>query len=154
MRAAPEDQMLSDDEWAQIAHDAMHRTGLAPYGKEDEAVRWIAVRHGPDHIHIVAMLARQDRIGPRLSNHRLRVREACIAAERRYGLRSTAPADRTANRCPTRAESEKSARRGVTEPPRILLRRHVATAAATAGSAAEFFARLDEPTCSLASATA
>ena len=144
MRAAPEDRLLSDDEWAQIAHDAMHRTGLAPYVQQDEAVRWIAVRHGPDHIHIVAMLARQDRTRPRLSNDRLRVRDACIAAERRYGLRSTAPADRTANRCPTRAEVEKSARRGMTEPPRIILRRHVATAAAAAGSAEEFFARLDE----------
>jgi hypothetical protein len=38
----------------------MHRTGLAPYGQEDDAVRWIAVLHGDDHVHIVAMLARQD----------------------------------------------------------------------------------------------
>ena len=60
MRAAPEDQMLTDDEWAAIAHDVMNRTGLSPYGQEDEAVRWVAVRHGDDHIHIVAMLARQD----------------------------------------------------------------------------------------------
>ena len=27
MRAAPEDRMLSDDEWAAIAHEVMHRTG-------------------------------------------------------------------------------------------------------------------------------
>ena len=60
MRAAPEDKTLSDDEWAQIACEVMHRTGLAPYGEEDDAVRWVAIRHGQDHIHIVAMLARQD----------------------------------------------------------------------------------------------
>jgi hypothetical protein len=30
LRAAPGDKMLSDDEWAQIAHDVMDRTGLAP----------------------------------------------------------------------------------------------------------------------------
>ena len=60
VRAAPQDRMLSDDEWAQIAGDIMHRTGVAPYGQEDDAVRWVAVRHGDDHIHIVAMLARQD----------------------------------------------------------------------------------------------
>ena len=60
MRAAPGDRMLADDEWAAIAHEVMHRTGLSPYGQEDEAVRWIAVRHGDDHIHLVAMLARQD----------------------------------------------------------------------------------------------
>jgi hypothetical protein len=38
----------------------MHHTRLSLYGQEDEAVRWLAVRHGDDHIHLVAMLARQD----------------------------------------------------------------------------------------------
>ena len=81
MRAAPEDKTLSDDEWAQIACDVMDRTGLAPFGEEDDAVRWVAIRHGDDHIHLVAMLARQDGRRPRLSNERYRVRDACIAAE-------------------------------------------------------------------------
>jgi hypothetical protein len=36
MRAAPDDRMLSDDEWAQIAHEVLDRTGLSPYGQEDE----------------------------------------------------------------------------------------------------------------------
>ena len=47
LRAAPGDKLLSDDEWAQIAHDVMHRTGLSRYGEEDDAVRWVAVRHFP-----------------------------------------------------------------------------------------------------------
>jgi hypothetical protein len=144
MRAAPEDRMLSDDEWAQIAHDVMHRTGLSPYGQEDQAVRWVAVRHGDDHIHVVAMLARQDDGKPSLSWERVKVRAACLAAEQRYGLRSTAPADRTAARRPTRAENEKAARRGLDEAPRVTLRRQVATAAASANSEDEFFARLDQ----------
>ena len=144
MRAAPEDRMLSDDEWAAIAHEVMHRTGLSPYGQEDEAVRWIAVRHGEDHIHLVAMLARQDGGKPSLSWERYKVRAACLAAEQRYGLRSTAPADHTAARRPTRAENEKAARRGLEEAPRITLRRQVTTAAASAGSEDEFFARLDQ----------
>jgi hypothetical protein len=143
MRAAPGDKMLSDDEWAQVACDLMHRTGLAPYGEEDDAVRWVAVRHGDDHIHIVAMLARQDGRRPRLSNDRYRVRDACLAAEQRYGLRFTAPADRTAARRPARAETEKAARRGMDEAPRVTLRRHVSTAAAAAGNEQEFFARLE-----------
>jgi hypothetical protein len=143
MRAAPEDRLLSDDEWAQIAHEVMDRTGLSPYGQEDEAVRWVAVRHGDDHIHLVAMLARQDGGKPSVSWGRYKVRAACLAAEQRYGLRSTAPADRTAARCPTRAESEKAARRGLEEAPRITLRRQVTTAAAAAGSEDEFFACLD-----------
>jgi hypothetical protein len=142
VRAAPGDRMLSDDEWAQIADDVMYRTGLASHGQEDDAVRWIAVRHGEHHIHIVAMLARQDGRRPSTSNDRYRVREACLAAERRYALRSTAPADRTAPRRPSRAESEKAARRHMDEPPRVTLRRHVTTVAATSGSSTEFFARL------------
>ena len=143
VRAAPEDNTLSDDEWAQIAADVMHRTGLALYGQDDDAVRWIAVRHGADHIHIVAMLARQDGGRPRLSNERYRVREACRAAEERYGLRRTAPGDRTAARRPTRAENEKARRRGWREPPRVTLKRAVSTAAAGASSEQGFFARLD-----------
>ena len=144
MRAAPGDRMLSDDEWAAIAHEVMHRTGLSPCGQEDEAVRWIAVRHGDDHIHLVAVLARQDGGKPSLSWERYKVRAACLAAEQRYGLRSTAPADCTAARRPTRAENEKAARRGLDEAPRIALRRQVTTAAASAGSEQEFFARLDQ----------
>ena len=142
MRAAPRDKVLSDEEWAQIARDVMIRSGLCPDGEEDDAVRWIAVRHGDDHIHVVAMLARQDRRRVRLSYERLKVRDACRAAEERYGLESTAPADRTAPRRPTRAEREKAARRGLDEPTRVTLRRHVTTAAAGAGSEQEFFALL------------
>jgi hypothetical protein len=140
MRAAPEDRMLSDAEWADIARDVMHRTGLCPRGDEDDAVRWIAVRHGPDHIHIVAMLARQDRTRFSTWNDRYRVRDACLAAEQRYGLRSTAPADRHT----TRAEREKTARTGRTEPPRLTLRRQVATCAAAAAGPEDFLARLDQ----------
>jgi hypothetical protein len=143
VRAAPEDNTLSDDAWAEIAADIMHRTGLAPHGQDDDAVRWVAVRHGADHIHIVAMLARQDGGKPRLSNERYRVREACRAAEERYGLRRTAPADRTAARRPTRAENEKTRRRGCRETPRVTLKRAVSTAAAGASSEQQFFARLD-----------
>jgi hypothetical protein len=142
MRAAPGDKMLSDDEWAQIAFEVMDRTGLSPSGQEDDAVRWVAIRHGDDHIHVVAMLARQDGRRPRVPNDRYRVREACLAAEQRYGLRRTAPGDRTAAGRPTRAESEKGARRGLGEAPRITLRRQVSTAAAAAASEQEFFARL------------
>jgi len=88
------------------------------------------------------MLARQDGGRPRLSSERYRVREACRAAEELYGLRRTAPGDRTAARRPTRAENEKTRRNGRPETPRVTLRRAVSTAAAGASSEAEFFARL------------
>jgi hypothetical protein len=144
VRAAPEDRMLSDAEWAQVAGEVLHRTGLAPRGQEDDAVRWVVVRHGDDHIHIVAMLARQDGGRPRLSNERYRVREACRAAEERYGLRRTAPGDRTVARRPARAGHEKTRRRGWEEAPRVTLRRAVSTADAGASSETEFFARLED----------
>jgi hypothetical protein len=141
VRAAPGDRVLSDGEWAQVAAEIMHRTGLAPHG-DDLGVRWVAVRHAGDHIHIVATLARQDGTKPRTWNDFYRVREACQDAERRFGLRPTAPADRTAARRATRAETEQAARRGWDETPRSALRREVCTAAAGAGTEREFFTRL------------
>ena len=122
----------------------MHRTGLAPHGQYDEAVRWIAVRHAPDHIHLVAVLARQDGARPRFWNDYYRVGEACRAAEQRFGLQRTAPRDRTAGSRPTRAESEKARRQGRSEPPRIRLRRAVSTAAAASSGEQEFFAQLQQ----------
>jgi hypothetical protein len=141
VRAAPEDRTLSDSEWAQVAAGIMHRTGLAAEG-DDMGVRWVAVRHAGDHIHVVATLARQDGGKPRTWNDFYRVREACQDAERRFGLRRTAPADRTAARRATRAETEQAARRGWRETPRAALRRKVCTAAAGAGTEQEFFTRL------------
>ena len=143
VRAAPGDRMLSDAEWAQVAAQIMDRTGLAPAG-DDLGVRWVAVRHAADHIHIVATLARQDGTRPRIWNDFYRVREACQQAEQQLGLRATAPADRTAARRATRAETEQSARRGWAEPPRVTLRREVSTAAAGARTEQEFFARLQQ----------
>lgn len=141
IRAAPEDPTLSDREWALVAERVMHRTGLAPYGDE-LGVRWVAVRHAADHIHLVATLGRQDGARPRIWNDYYRVRGACQEAERRFRLRSTAPADRTASRRPTRAETEQATRCGWAEPARVTLRREVCTAAAAAGSEQEFFTRL------------
>jgi len=135
--------MLSDAEWARVAAAVMDRTGLARQGDEF-GVRWVAVRHAPDHIHTVATLARQDGIRAKTWNDFYRVRDACHEAERWFGLRATAPADRTAARRPTRAEAEQAARRGWAEPPRTVLRRKVAAAAGGASTEHEFFARLDQ----------
>ena len=141
VRAAPGDRVLSDIEWAGVATEIMHRTGLAPKGDE-AGVRWVAVRHADDHIHIVATLARQDGARPRFWNDFYRVREACRSAEEQLGLRATPPSDRTAARRPSRAETEQAARRGWDEPPRVTLRRHVCGAAAGARTEREFFDQL------------
>lgn len=144
VRAAPGDGLLSHHEWAELARDIMHRTRLAPHGQDDDAIRWIAVRHAADHMHIIGTLARQDGARPRFWNDYFRVRDACQAAEERHGLRRTAPGDRTAGYLPTRAESEKARRYGRPEAPRVTLRRIVSTAAAGAASEEEFFTRLRE----------
>ena len=143
VRAAPGDRVLSDAEWGQVAASVVERTGFAPEG-DDRAVRWVAVRHAADHIHIVATLARQDGGRVKTWNDFFRVREACRAAERRLGLTATAPADRTAAKRASRAETEQAARRGWDEAPRVTLRREVCAAAAGAGSEREFFARLEQ----------
>ncbi len=131
------DRYLSDDDWRDIAEIYMDRLGLAPRG-DDLAVRWIAVRHADDHVHIVATLARQDgrRVWPR--NDYWRAGEASREVEAKYGLSATAASDRTAAKRASYAETQKAARRGQGEPARYTLRRSVRTAAAGASSLAEF----------------
>lgn len=87
--AAPGDRELTDAEWAEICRDIMHCTGLAPRGQDLEAVRWVAIRDTGDHVHLVAVLARQDGGKPQTRNHAHRIREACQAAERQNGLTIT-----------------------------------------------------------------
>jgi hypothetical protein len=119
----------------------MHRTGIAPRGDEG-ACRWIAVRHDEESVHVVAVLARQDGAAARIPNDYRRVRETCLAAETRYGLTVTAPADRTAARHTTRAEVERAARTGHGLPARDWLREQVQHAAAGARESGEFLDRL------------
>jgi hypothetical protein len=146
------DRLLTDAEWADIAAEYLHQLGFARRD-DDHGVRWIAVRHADDHIHILATLARQD--GKRIHPHNdyYTVRRASHAIEARYGLASTAPAGRTAAKRPTRAETEKltrlQAERAAEGRPvprltdREQLRRHVRAAAAGSRTTAEFFTRLE-----------
>jgi len=148
---APVDRTLSDAQWADIAQEYMHRIGLARRD-DDVGVRWVAIRHAEDHVHVVATLARQDGRRPRLDNDRYRSREASQVVEDKYGLVATAANGRTAAPATTRAEERKhqlTCRRRVgegrpapTAPDRELLRRQVRTAAAAASSQGEFFVRL------------
>ena len=144
VRAAPGDPDLGDGAWMRIAGEIMDRTGLSRYGEEDQGVRWVAVHHGENHIHIVATLARQDGRRARLDNDFYRIGEALRDIEKEYGLQVVARADRTAADRPTRAEQEKAARAGRAEPTRMTLQRQVAAAAAGARSEPEFWADLDK----------
>ncbi|MFI5959712.1 relaxase/mobilization nuclease domain-containing protein [Cryptosporangium sp. NPDC051539] len=143
VRLAPDDPTLTDAQWASIAGELMARTGLAPRGDEG-GVRWVAVRHGDDHIHLVATLARQD--GGAIRNFRdyLRLRDACRDLETQLGLRVTAPADRTTHRHPGAPELHKAHRQGRKDTPRDVLRRRVRAIAAASSGLDDFLLRLEE----------
>ena len=144
VRAAPGDPLLGDGAWMEIAAEIMDRTGLSRRGHEAEGVPWVAVHHGDQHIHIVAVLARQDGQRAALHNDYYRIGEALADLEDKLGLALIARPDRTAARRPTRAETEKARRAGRSEPPRVTLRRLAAAAAAAARSEAEFWAGLED----------
>jgi hypothetical protein len=145
--AAKTDRQLSDVEWADIAAEYVHRLGLAPRG-DDQAVRWVAVRHARDHVHVVATLVRQDgrRVFPRQDY--LRSREASRTIEARYGLTTTAPVGGTSTPETTRAERRKhqqeiqrrrqQGRPDPAGPDRELLRARVRDALAATDSWDEF----------------
>jgi hypothetical protein len=143
IRTHPTDRQLTDAQWAHIGAEVMARVGLAPHG-DPRGVRWVAVRHGPDQIHIVTTLVRQDRRTAWGRNDRWLAQAACRDLEQRYGLYQVGPADRTGHRRPTAAELNKTRRTGRRETTRDRLRREVRFAAATAGSEAEFFALLHQ----------
>ena len=110
--AADGDPDLGDGAWQVIIAETMHRAGLSEHGEEDKGVRWVAVHHGGNHVHVVATLARMDGRPVRLHGDWYRVQEAMAWAEREYGLTPVARGGPrgTAERRPTRAEAEKAGR--------------------------------------------
>ncbi|WP_099054910.1 relaxase/mobilization nuclease domain-containing protein [Streptomyces fodineus] len=141
VRAAPEDPILSDEDWAAIARRMVAATGIAPDG-DDAACRWAAVRHADDHVHIIATLVRDDGRRPRLHNEARRAQAECRRIEADYNLRRVASGDGTAAKRPTSAERHKADRQGQQRTPREQLRETVRQAAAGAHSEEEFFDRL------------
>ncbi|MFD1858191.1 relaxase/mobilization nuclease domain-containing protein [Kitasatospora cinereorecta] len=141
VRNAPEDRILSDAEWAEVAREMMHAAGIAEHG-DDEACRWVAVRHADDHIHLVATKAREDGRQPNLRQDIVKMQAAARAFEVQFGLRRLKHGDKTASQWRKAGELEKAERRGLKEAPRVTLQRTVREAAAAATSEADFFARL------------
>jgi hypothetical protein len=142
VRCAQGDPDLGGGAWHDIATEIVHRLGLSVRGREDQGVRWIAVHHGDNHIHIVATLAGQDRRVVWPKNDYYRLAETLREVEEKYGLQVVVRADRTAARGLTRPEMEQSARSG-REPDRPALYRHVRTVASAARTEAEFFASIE-----------
>ncbi|GGT47200.1 relaxase/mobilization nuclease domain-containing protein [Streptomyces purpureus] len=137
LRAAPEDRILSDEEWADIARRVVAATGIAPDGDPD-GCRWVAVRHASDHIHIAATKVRADLRTARHWNDYHTADRELAAIEKEYGMLQVVRGDRTAAKRPTRAEQEKARRAGQDKPARERLRTTVRTAVAAASSMEEF----------------
>ncbi|MGW4905044.1 mobilization protein [Streptomyces sp. NPDC004270] len=143
LRAAPEDRILTDAEWAQVARRIVHATGIAPTDDPD-GCRWIAVRHADDHIHIVATKMRGDLRPPRNWNDYHRAMTELSRIEEEFDITCVprgrqAAAGIPAAKRPTRAEQEKAKRIGRTKAAREELRHLVRTALARAEDLEEFF---------------
>ncbi len=137
------DRDLSDDEWAEVAREAMRRLGFDA-GNGQPPCRWVAVRHGRseagnDHMHLVVNLVREDGKVASTRNDFKRLSALCADMERRYGLSVVeGRAKKTAMPGLTRAEAEKALRTGRDEAERAELARVVRAAATVAASEAEF----------------
>ncbi|APU41204.1 MULTISPECIES: relaxase family protein [unclassified Streptomyces] len=142
VRAAPEDPILTDAQWADIARRIVAAAGIAPEGDE-EACRWVAVRHADDHIHIAATLVRQDGRRPRRDHDIRAVQREARKIEADLGLRRLNPGDGTAAKRPTSKEHFKAKRQGQDTTTREILRMRVRRAVAAASSETEFFAVLE-----------
>ncbi|WP_128984109.1 relaxase/mobilization nuclease domain-containing protein [Streptomyces roseicoloratus] len=142
VRAAPEDPILTDAQWADIARRIVAAAGIAPEGDE-EACRWVAVRHADDHIHIAATLVRQDGRRPRRDHDIRAVQREARQIEADLGLRRLNPGDGTAAKRPTSKEHFKAKRQGQDTTTREILRQRVRRAVAAASTEAEFFALLE-----------
>ncbi|MFJ4686292.1 relaxase/mobilization nuclease domain-containing protein [Streptomyces sp. NPDC088789] len=143
IRAAPQDRILTDAEWAAIARRVLHATGIAPDGDPD-GCRWVAVRHAEDHIHIVATKVRGDLRQPRNWNDYRRAMNELTAIEEDFGLTRVArgpeaAAGTSAVKRSTRAEEEKAKRLGHDKTARERLRHTVRTALSHAKDLDEFF---------------
>ncbi|MGW8566697.1 relaxase/mobilization nuclease domain-containing protein [Isoptericola sp. NPDC055881] len=133
----PDDGVLGDAKWHQIATEFVARMGFA--GDDTTApCRWVAVHHGQssngnDHVHIVVNLVRED--GTKASVHNDFKRASKIAAdlERKHGLRVVEGREQGAAPGIHRSELERRARGQMPAVSRTELARRVrAVAAASA----------------------
>jgi hypothetical protein len=86
---AQQDRQLTDDQWAQIAHQAVEAIGFEREGLEPAA--WVAVAHGTgakghQHIHVAASLVRLDGSRVNIWQDRKTLSRVCNECEHTYDL--------------------------------------------------------------------
>lgn len=138
VRTAPGDRYLADAEWAEVARHVVAATGIAPKG-DDQACRWIAVRHADDHIHILATTVRADGRRPRTNRDGWRAQKECRKIEAEFGLRRLKSGDLTAPKTPTGAERAKAERLGQEVTTREWLRERAYEVAAAVHNIDDYF---------------
>ena len=141
VRAAPDDPILSDEQWGDIARRMVAATGIAP-ADDPAGCRWAAIRHANDHIHIIATIVREDGRQARLRYDGKRSQAEARQIEADYDLKRLGTGDGTAAQRPTSAERHKADRKNKERTPREELRETVRRAAAGAEAEEEFFDRL------------
>jgi hypothetical protein len=111
IRTAAEDRQLTDSEWAVVARRVLAAGGLLTHSEDRQGPRWIAVRHAPDHIHLLVGLIRQDGRAPDLPKMYIKaMRREVDRIEADLGLRQLNPGDGTAAKHPGHQEYFKAAR--------------------------------------------
>ncbi len=121
----PEDRIMTDVEWGQIAREHMEMMGLSEHP-------WVVVRHADDHIHVVACRVDGDGKVWRGEFDRPRSMESMREIERRHGL-TQLDADRKTSRLAavSKSEREKGKRLG-RDPDRAVLREQMNAAVVAA----------------------
>lgn len=135
----PEDGVLSDEKWQQIASELVEAMDFAGPGKGSEGVRWAAIRHGVsakgnDHIHVVVSMVREDGSRAYENYDQRRVQKVMADLEQRHGL--TVIASRHERRGAIGLEPGELRREG--EAPRRRMGRIVRAAAVASKNEAEF----------------
>jgi hypothetical protein len=91
----PPGESLTDEQWAEVAREAMRRLRFDGHPETGQAgCRWVAVHHGPsgsgddgnDHIHLAVNLVRSDLSLADPGWDRRAMSRLCADMERRYGL--------------------------------------------------------------------
>lgn len=143
LRNAAGDRVLTDREWAQVAHEMGTAMGWA-----DKP--WVVVRHGDDHVHVVVSRVGDDGSVWNRRDDRYKARRAAVQVEKRHQLtatpvRTSEASKRVSDHQVTQGEHRR-ATRTARAPERVLLADRVRAAReAAAGYGRQGFeAALDE----------
>lgn len=136
LRAAPTDRAMDDAEWRTIAQEFVEALGI-------EALPWVAIRHGDDHVHLAVCRVGDDgRVWAGQHDRRL-AQQACVAIEQTHHLfqapRLRSRSRRSADSQIRSGEHRKALRTGTTPQRVVLAEKVIAIAQAATGRGRDAF---------------